>query len=194
MEWERSIKAGPVCGPVRSAGKAAACLFASFLSLPSHAQESAAVEAAQDATASLTAPSGEGLFNDLSLPNNPNAIDQCLAKVRVESARLRATPSLSGEIVGMRTLDQSVFVHKVMGKWAQVTLANGDTAYIAAYLLVFSWQDLLEQWKKGAPQPTVGKKAKVKWVMGGYSPPCRDSRPARKLWACFLFSNAASSA
>lgn len=164
VEWERSIEAGPACGPVRSVGRVAACLFALFLMLPAHGQESAAVEAAQEATASLTVPLGDGLFTDISLPDNPNAIDQCLAKVRVESARLRAAPSLSGEIVGMRTLDQSVFVHKVMGKWAQVTLASGDTAYIAAYLLVFSWQDLLEQWKKGSPQPTVGKKAKVKWV------------------------------
>jgi hypothetical protein len=45
-----------------------------------------------------------------------------------------------------------------------VETASGDTAYMAAYLLSFPAGDLLEQWKRESPPPTVGKKAKVKWA------------------------------
>ncbi len=108
---------------------------------------------------------GEGnSLEDAMLPDNPNAIDHCLAKIRVESARLRQGPSLQAPIVGTKNLDQPVFVQQIVGKWARVQLEDGSEAYVAAYLLAFSWHELLEQWKKDTPRPTVGKKAKVKCV------------------------------
>jgi hypothetical protein len=118
-------------------------------------------------TASLapnSPPNYDGILEDTLLPNNPHAIDHCLAKVRVTSARLRESPSLGAAIIGSRQIDQPVFVEEVLGKWARIQLEDGTSAYIATYLLAFSWQDLLDQWKKGAPKPTVGKKAKVKWA------------------------------
>ncbi len=119
----------------------------------------------EEATASLTPGNlPESNLGDTSLPDNPNAIDHCLAKVRVDAANLREGPSLIAPIKGTRLLDEALFVRKMMGKWAQVVTEEGDTAYIAAYLLTFSWHDLLDQWKKGSPPPTVGKKAKVKWA------------------------------
>jgi hypothetical protein len=101
---------------------------------------------------------------DTDLPENPNAIDHCLAKVRVDAARLRESPSLTSQITGVRGKEEPVYVQRVMGKWAQVVLEDGDTAYIANYLLAFSWHEMLDQWKKSAAPPTVGKKARVKWA------------------------------
>jgi hypothetical protein len=125
----------------------------------SHANE------AETASLNPNSPSSyDGILEDTLLPNNPHAIDHCLAKIRVTSARLRQSPSLSSPIIGSRQIDQPVYVEEVMGKWARVQLDEGGSAYIATYLLAFSWQDLLDQWKKGSPKPTVGKKAKVKWA------------------------------
>jgi hypothetical protein len=215
VELGRSIKACAALGPAETALSATgrssyfsralpcnlsiALVFAVGLAAPAHADEPVATEslpeAATEATASLTNPQGEGNLSDTSLPGNPNAIDQCLAKVRVGSARLRASPSLSSEIVGMRSLEQPLFVRKVVGKWAMVALENGDTAYVAAYLLTFSWQDLLEQWKKTAPQPTVGKKAKLKWVKARDSfNRWKKAPPSSNIRACLLSSNGISSA
>lgn len=119
----------------------------------------------EETTASLTPGNiPESNLGDTTLPDNPNAIDHCLAKVRVDAANLRESPSLTAPIKGVRLLDESLFVRKMRGKWAQVVTEQGDTAYVAAYLLTFSWHDLLDQWKKGSPPPTVGKKAKVKWA------------------------------
>lgn len=99
-----------------------------------------------------------------SMPDNPIAIGNCTAKVKVDAARLRSSPSLGGRILGVRTLDDSVYVTKVLGKWAQVVVANGDTAFMAAYLLAFPADQVLEQWKRDSPSPSVGKKARVKWA------------------------------
>ena len=108
-------------------------------------------------------PTGEaGAF--ASLPDNPVAIGNCTAKVKVSAARLRAGPSLVSRVVGIRVQDEPVFVTKVVGKWVQVTVSDRDTAYVAAYLLTFPYNEILEQWKRDTPPPTVGKKARVKWA------------------------------
>lgn len=99
-----------------------------------------------------------------SLPNNPVAVENCTAKVKVDAARLREEPSLDAKILGLRLQAETVIVGKICGKWVQVLSPMGDTAYMAAYLLTFPAQQLLEQWKKEVPAPTVGKKAKVKWA------------------------------
>ena len=99
-----------------------------------------------------------------SLPDNPIAFGNCTAKVKVDLARLRTGPSLDARIVGVRKQDEPLHVLKVMGKWVQVETAAGDTAYMAAYLLSFPASEILEQWKRESPAPTVGKKAKVKWA------------------------------
>lgn len=109
------------------------------------------------------APSA-GAFAYLPLPENPAAFSNCTAKVKVSAARLRAGPSLDARVLGIRHQDEAVFVNKVHGKWVQVALPDGDTAYMAAYLLAFPYHDLLEQWKRETPSPSVGKKAKVKWA------------------------------
>ena len=116
-----------------------------------------------------------------SLPENPVAFENCTARVKVFAARLRAGPSLDAKILGRRSLDESLYVTKVYGKWVQVILANGDTAYMAAYLLTFPYKDLLEQWKKDTPSPSVGKKAKVKWAAAHYRkyPSARSPRLGR---------------
>jgi hypothetical protein len=100
----------------------------------------------------------------LSLPENTVAFSNCNAKVKVTAARLRSEPSLEASVIGVRTMDQSVFVTKVCGKWVQVALETGDTAYVAAYLLAFPYAELLEQWKRETPVKSVGKKARVKWA------------------------------
>lgn len=99
-----------------------------------------------------------------TLPDNPVAFSNCNAKVKVLAARLRSGPSLTAEIIGVRLQDQPLYVNKVCGKWVQVVLESGDTAYVAAYLLSFPYAELLEQWKRETPAPSVGKKAKVKWA------------------------------
>lgn|GEM_PF-6245448 len=136
------------------------------------AQRNVYEAAFEEATASLdletrgdsSAPESD--YGDDVLPSNPNAYDHCRAKVIVSSAHLRSSPSLKAEIRGTLVLNDTLFVQKVRGKWAQLSMDKGETVFIAAYLLEFSWQDLLEQWKKDAPQPTVGKKPKVKWASG----------------------------
>lgn len=100
----------------------------------------------------------------IPLPENTSAFGNCTAKVKVDVARLRAGPSLSSRIVGTRLHDETLFVVRVQGKWVQVVTASGDTAYMAAYLLAFPYHDLLEQWKRETPSPSVGKKARVKWA------------------------------
>ena len=115
------------------------------------------------------APVLASLQAENQIPENPNAMEQCLAHVRVDAARLREAPSLDAAISGVRLYDQPLYVARLQGKWAQVILEEGDTAYIAAYLLAFNWQNMLEQWKKGSPPaPTVGKKAKVKWAKANF--------------------------
>lgn len=99
-----------------------------------------------------------------SLPDNPIAFGNCTAHVKVDAARLRSGPSLESKVIGVRKQDETLHVLKVVGKWVQVETASGDTAYMAAYLLAFPAGDLLEQWKRESPAPTVGKKAKVKWA------------------------------
>lgn len=103
-----------------------------------------------------------------SLPDNPIAFGNCTAKVKVDAARLRSGPSLESKILGVRLQESPLFVTKVYGKWVQVTLATGDTAYVAAYLLSFPANEILEQWKRDNPSPSVGKKAKVKWASVTY--------------------------
>ncbi len=103
-------------------------------------------------------------FASLSLPDNPIAIGNCTAKVKVDAARLRSGPSLESKIIGVRIQDEPLHVIKVVGKWVQVETQSGDTAFMAAYLLTFPASELLEQWKKENPSPSVGKKAKVKWA------------------------------
>lgn len=99
-----------------------------------------------------------------SLPDNPIAFGNCTARVKVDLARLRSGPSLDARILGVKKQDESLHVLKVVGKWVQVETAAGDTAYMAAYLLSFPASEILEQWKRESPAPTVGKKAKVKWA------------------------------
>lgn len=99
-----------------------------------------------------------------SLPDNPIAFEKCTAKVKVDAARLRSGPSLDAKILGVRLQETPLYVTKIFGKWVQVALATGDTAYVAAYLLTFPATEILEQWKRDNPSPTVGKKARVKWA------------------------------
>lgn len=98
------------------------------------------------------------------MPDNPIAFGNCTAKVKVDAARLRSGPSLDSKVMGVRVQDDPLFVTKVYGKWVQVALNTGDTAYIAAYLLTFPANEILEHWKRENPSPSVGKKAKVKWA------------------------------
>jgi hypothetical protein len=98
------------------------------------------------------------------IPENTSAFANCTAKVKVDAARLRAAPSLDAPILGLRLLDETVYVLKVEGKWVEAVLPDGTTGYMAAYLLAFPYHDLLEQWKRETPSPSVGKKAKVKWA------------------------------
>lgn len=98
------------------------------------------------------------------MPDNPIAFGNCTAKVKVDAARLRSGPSLESRVMGVRVQDDPLFVTKVYGKWVQVALTTGDTAYIAAYLLSFPANEILEQWKRDNPSPSVGKKARVKWA------------------------------
>lgn len=98
------------------------------------------------------------------LPENPGAFSNCTATVKVNAARLRTGPSLDASVLGIRVQDEQVYVTRVVGKWVQVVTASGDTAYMAAYLLSFPYHDLLEQWKRETPSPSVGKKAKVKFA------------------------------
>lgn len=98
------------------------------------------------------------------MPDNPIAFSNCTAKVKVDVARLRSGPSLDAKILGVKMQDEALHVTKVYGKWVQVALDRGDTAYIAAYLLAFPANEILEQWKRETPAPTVGKKARVKWA------------------------------
>lgn len=107
---------------------------------------------------------GQAAHAFLPLPGNASAFGNCTATVKVNAARLRQEPSLDARILGVRLQDEAVFVTRVMGKWVQVVTASGDTAYMAAYLLAFPYHDLLEQWKRETPSPSVGKKAKVKWA------------------------------
>jgi hypothetical protein len=118
-----------------------------------------------------------------SLPENPIAFSNCTAKVKVTAARLRTGPSLESSVLGVRKQDQTVFVTKVCGKWVQVALESGDTAYVAAYLLSFPYAELLEQWKKDSPAPRVGKKAKVKWASANFR---RYPAPASERMGRFL--------
>jgi len=99
-----------------------------------------------------------------SLPDNPIAFGNCTARVKVDVARLRSGPSLDAKILGVRKQDEPLHVVKVVGKWVQVETVAGDTAYMAAYLLSFPVSEILEQWKRESPAPSVGKKAKVKWA------------------------------
>jgi hypothetical protein len=99
-----------------------------------------------------------------SMPDNPIAFSNCTAKVKVDAARLRAAPSLDSKVLGVRVHDDALRVTKVFGKWVQVVTAESDTAYMAAYLLAFPANEILEQWKRETPPQTVGKKAKVKWA------------------------------
>lgn len=100
-----------------------------------------------------------------TMPDNPIAFSNCTAKVKVDAARLRSGPSLDSKILGVRLQDDPLRVTKVFGKWVQVALAEGDTAYMAAYLLAFPANEILEQWKRESPPATVGKKARVKWAV-----------------------------
>lgn len=113
-----------------------------------------------------SAHAADNSFASLSLPDNPIAMGNCIAKVKVDLARVRSGPSLDARIVGVRKLDEPLHVIKVVGKWVQVETAAGDTAFMAAYLLSFPASELLEQWKRENPSPTpsIGKKAKVKWA------------------------------
>lgn len=111
-----------------------------------------------------SAHAGSNSFASLSLPDNPIAMPNCTAKVKVDIARIRSGPSLDAKIVGVRKHDEPLRVIKVVGKWVQVETSEGDTAYMAAYLLSFPASELLEQWKRESPAPSVGKKAKVKWA------------------------------
>lgn len=97
-------------------------------------------------------------------PENTSAFANCTAKVKVDAARLRAAPSLDAAVLGLRLQDETVYVLKVEGKWVQAILPDGTAGYMAAYLLSFPYHDLLEQWKRETPSPSVGKKAKVKWA------------------------------
>jgi hypothetical protein len=108
-------------------------------------------------------PSAHG-YGYMPLPDNPAAFSNCTATVKVNAARMRLEPTLESKIVGIRLQDENVFVTKVHGKWVQVVTPAGDTAFMAAYLLTFPFHDLLEQWKRETPSPSVGKKAKVKWA------------------------------
>jgi hypothetical protein len=98
------------------------------------------------------------------IPENSSAFANCTARVKVDAARLRSGPSLDAPVLGLRLLDESVYVLKVEGKWVQVVLPDGTSGYMASYLLAFPYHDLLEQWKRETPSPSVGKKAKVKWA------------------------------
>lgn len=98
------------------------------------------------------------------IPENSSAFANCTAKVKVDAARLRAAPSLDAPVLGLRLLDETVYVLKVEGRWVQAVLPDGTTGYLAAYLLTFPYHDLLEQWKRETPSPSVGKKARVKWA------------------------------
>ena len=108
------------------------------------------------------APVAAHAFADM--PDNPIAFGNCHAKVKVDAARLRSAPSLDSKVLGVRVQDDSLYVSKVFGKWVQVVEASGDTAYMAAFLLMFPANEILEQWKRENPSPSVGKKAKVKWA------------------------------
>ncbi|MDB5104243.1 MAG: N-acetylmuramoyl-L-alanine amidase [Fibrobacteres bacterium] len=108
------------------------------------------------------APSATHAF--ATMPDNPIAFGNCTAKVKVDAARLRSGPSLESKVLGVRTQDEPLYVTKVFGKWVQVVMTDGDTAYIAAYLLSFPANEILEQWKRTTPAQSVGKKAKVKWA------------------------------
>lgn len=99
-----------------------------------------------------------------SLPDNPIAFGNCNARVKVDLARLRSGPSLDAKVLGVRKQDESMHVLRVVGKWVQVETVSGDTAYMAAYLLAFPASEILEQWKRESPAPSVGKKARVKWA------------------------------
>ncbi|MEO6094243.1 MAG: SH3 domain-containing protein [Fibrobacteria bacterium] len=99
-----------------------------------------------------------------TMPDNPIAFGNCTAKVKVDAARLRSGPSLDSKVLGVRVQDDPLRVTKVYGKWVQVVTAESDTAYMAAYLLAFPANEILEQWKREMPPQTVGKKAKVKWA------------------------------
>src|SRR3954464_3237300 len=68
-----------------------------------------------------------------ALPDNPIAFENCTAKVKVSAARLRAGPSLEARVLGLRSQDNPLYVTKICGKWVQVALTSGDTAYVAAY-------------------------------------------------------------
>ncbi len=98
------------------------------------------------------------------LPENPLAFGQCSVKVRVYAARVRQAPNLDAPIMELRYQSEELFVSRVDGKWAQIITSQGDTAYMAAYLLNFPTHGILDQWKRGSPEPTVGKKAKIKWA------------------------------
>ena len=111
-----------------------------------------------------SAHASDNSFASLSLPDNPIAIGNCIAKVKVDVARVRSGPSLDAKVIGVRKQEEPLHVLKVVGKWVQVETAAGDTAYMAAYLLSFPANELLEQWKRENPSPSVGKKAKVKWA------------------------------
>ncbi len=104
------------------------------------------------------------MLEESLIPDNPIAIGNCTATVKVDAARLRAEPSLDAKILGIKLQDSSLYVSKVCGKWVQVVLADGDTAFMAAYLLTFPAAEILEKWKKDAVPQTVGKKARVKWA------------------------------
>ena len=103
-----------------------------------------------------------------SLPENPSAFSNCTARVKVTAARLRSGPSLDASVLGLRYQDEAMYVIRVHGKWVQVVTQDADTAYVAAYLLTFPYHEMLEQWKKETPSPSVGKKAKVKWAAANY--------------------------
>lgn len=103
-----------------------------------------------------------------TLPENPSAFNNCTARVKVTAARLRSGPSLDASVLGLRYQDEAMYVIRVEGKWVQVVTQDSDTAYMAAYLLSFPYHEMLEQWKKETPSPSVGKKAKVKWASVNY--------------------------
>jgi len=113
----------------------------------------------------------------LPLPENASAFGNCTATVKVSAARLRQEPSLESRIIAVKHQEEPVYVTRVHGKWVQVVTASGDTAYMAAYLLNFPYHDLLEQWKRETPSPSVGKKAKVKWAQVNFRKyPSAESR------------------
>jgi hypothetical protein len=117
-------------------------------------------------------------FAFLPLPENASAFGNCTATVKVSAARLRQEPSLESRIVGVKLQEEAVYVTRVQGKWVQVVTGSGDTAYMAAYLLNFPYHDLLEQWKRETPSPSVGKKAKVKWARVNFRKyPSRTASP-----------------